>query len=305
MSILAPLYTQKKIIKFNFFIDFIANRTYIDHITVTGLFIQQDGYYKIANQIYKKFLEKLHSNDYLGDFCVFHSLNETLWNRSKIFFSKATNRKIDSLFPTHLQNINRYINHLKAKIHSCHSSSQLMKTFIDIISLNFNISCFNLFKIEIENNHQFKSENITDLFNDLNRNLLPFGYTIIKHESINKHLDVISKAMENNTYQTDWTGELIFIPIRISKDFLRLFIAKVPNIYQGESSPNIYIQGLNDFVLDAMLSFYELYANKQGLDHLFQQLNSGKEKNEITPYSRNEMQGLWSKVRTIIHQLGI
>jgi len=259
-----------------------------EQIKITGLFSQNaDSNYSFSNEIYKFFLNKCLSKDYLSCFCLMHCHENDLWKIGLENFKPLTKQEIQNPFIDKFSLISK----IKEKIRSINNLYNYNEIFYNIIKYFIGFSSWGIYDIEREGE-------ISEDNNFLN-NTDPQNW--LKKEKFT-HLDfTIQQSFLKRTQIKDWTGKFLFIPVIIRQDFKRLFVAETKML--DDNKINI----IKDIIFDSITQ-YSFILSTLTINKLEKSINFLKDNKlslKDTKSSGSRMQQLWEWTRVVIENTGM
>lgn len=275
----------------------------IDDITITGM-ITKDvaGNYAFSNEIYHKWFMKLVKGYRKADFCLFHADNDELYKKAKNIYLNLHNKEIRRSPSATLSLRYRQTDHLILKLINrlryCTKLNEYAQEFRDMVSLIFNINKWGLFSINVHNK-QIKE---VDIY--FKKSTYAWERDI-KGAEIETIVPFINNVMDSLKPMVDWTGQWMAIPVIISANFARLFIASVkpmPKPFRRR-----WDQTLIRFIQESMTIYH--YLETKTISEERQRLLEGQLENlsqKITGDKyRKRMDPLWRQSKEMLKEIGI
>jgi len=282
-----------------------TQNTKIDHITITGLFTYQDNNgYVFSNIIYKDFISKLFHEHLKGDFCLHHSQNLNLWKLAKSCFVPFSKRDRRDYNFADVLDISTLINKLKNRLKTFDSPKDLIKELDEIFEKFFNIKEWGIYKCKKQKKNKIDEISIQEDW--FIKNIVNNEKWISENEIIHQNI-IINESVIKRTEIVDWIGNVIFIPVIIREDFIRLFIGRIENLNETIK------RGITNFVTDALTVYYYL-IKKEEAQRSYKKITEtftksmgdfDKLKKEKDPSHETYMDYLWIWSKPIVAQTGI
>ncbi|KPA14700.1 protein containing PAS fold-4 [Candidatus Magnetomorum sp. HK-1] len=268
----------------------------IDHVTIAGVISKLDNNeYTFSNDIYKRFIVNLLEDHSRADYCMFHALNDRLWEKGLSIYQSLESRRrqrsilIDNNSFLYLKSV--LINRLRR----CQTIESLLDTFSTILIYIFDASKFGLFLPKMTQNNEMS---------------LAFDrtfYKTCKHSKLISEEDVkflstyISRVWETQTPLMDWTGEWLAIPVSLDDQFKRIFLIEISDELKK------FQEKFSDFIFTAITIYRYMRQekrNKQEESELSSAIYDNIQKQKYYfEYDRGVMDELWSQAKILFMQL--
>ncbi|MDM8555749.1 HAMP domain-containing sensor histidine kinase [Desulfococcaceae bacterium HSG7] len=275
----------------------------IDDITICGAIRKDDdGNYRFSNEIYEKLFLKLIKGYRKADFCLFHTEHEDFYERAKDIYTdlhkNGIRRPPNTTLAPRIKQTDYFITQLINRLRICANLNELALELSDMISLVFDILKWEIFQTDIQGKIIRKED-------PLFRNKTSEGIQKIS-EAESADMDIFIQTVLTSMNPTiDWTGQWIAIPVIISEDFSRLFLAKFKRL--SKKFRKNWNQALIKFVHEALTVYHYLESKKRTENRtlLLKNQLEGIAREQTRSLHRERMDPLWNRSKEIFQQIGI
>jgi signal transduction histidine kinase len=264
----------------------------IDHVTIAGVISRLDNnQYTFSNEIYRRFMINLLKDHARADYCMFHALDDSLWEKGLSIYKSLENHKrqhfifIDNNSFSYLKSV--LINRLRR----CKTIESLLDTFSKMLIYIFDASSFGLFLPRI------KPKKEVSLSYDRTFEKACKNYHLISEDDITFLSRFISRVWETQTPLMDWTGEWLAIPVSLDDQFNRIFVIKISDALKKIQ------EKFSDFIFTAITIYRYMRQSKKESDLYSTIYDHTQQQKYYFEYDREIMKNLWKQAKQLFTML--
>jgi len=226
----------------------------IDSVTITGAISKnEEGYYSFSNTIYERFFNILLDCHRHGDICLYHPKDGNLWNRAKKVYldlhEKGIIRKLDEPLPPGMKDLTYLTRNVVAGLRNCDSAIKFANELTDMLCLIFDLSSWGVYNVDVKGKKVIGP--------DINfEKEFPVGNHVSSDQLVNIE-DFVKRVILQHDAMIDWTGEWFAVPVAVTEDFGRLFLAKMDPHLKRMRRP------ITTFVQEALSAYYYKWSKEK------------------------------------------